>query len=1858
VTIRIDAWIRQGWGSRRLRVRADRVRDARNWVAAAAAYGLYLDRRPNDGPIWVQRGNCLKEAGQYDAALQAYLRAEALRPRDSDVQLQLGHLSKLRGDPGGALGHYRRALAFDAANDDARREADALAGAPPAADPAVMARPAAKATDLWAETGADLDAEFERLAIDDDALAQAAAAPRLPPQYYIARLADDPHDRDAWSGLTQRLTGSPALDGDPALHRAIAETPDNAELLFQLARVLLRAGQPACARQALHRAYDIEPRLGIAHELRRAGATLDRPEDSPPPRAETPSIFLDITDLLHVLGERATVTGIQRVQCNLVEHVLAMAPSARPPSFVLWHDQRLWRLAPEDIVAALAHTDPYDLDGRRRLLQRAKDRSLRLSPSAGDAVVSTGVTYLTPDISACGQALKQVGVRLGAILYDFIPLTHPELVHPANTLEFGAAISDMVVQLDFAVTISEFTRAEAIRLMEAGGYAPIPMRAVPLAHSLTAPPADGFEAKARWGGRIAHLKGRPFVLCVGTFSAHKNQALLYEVWRQLAERGVEPPLLVLVGHRAFGVEDLFRSLETTRHLGGRVRVLEGLDDAQMATLYDACLFTIFPSKVEGWGLPVGESLAHGKVCVASDAASIPEVGGPLVIYIDPHNPRGAADVIGELLRDPDRRIFLESRIKAHFKARSWTDHARDLVSALTDLTATKANGHAFGTEPVALPAGATLKIGQPTLTWEHGDALPPRADQAMAVLGRLLLGEGWRPREHWGVWMDGSRARLSFVADAAPGAPITVALQLRAAQWARGNQVVVRAACGAVTTVGLPPIWSQEHQRSTPRNLVVLLDCVAGRGGKVELTVDVLGPPAPTWWGEPRPLVLGLVRLMFVKPDPAAAGLEPNQPLTPGVFAGSAPPRLTVLSLRAVEAALRRRLVLAGGWRQDDDGAWLNAPTARLAFVAAAAPGTAVRLVVSTRRRGDGNLSVDIAAPGGEPSRFELTSGEDRADLWVDAVVPADRRLEIDIGAAPAGGGQPAGVELAVTSVLYGLRKSAADRLELMEAVFYPPPSLAGPALIEAQRQSMGFVVAGHIKGSYSLALINRRLALALDEQNPGSVRIEQVEGHRHKDLADTPADETERLSALAARPPHAEGPVVAISQHWPVWSRPEESDLNLAFLHWEEGLVPRAMVTQLNNDFDGVLAPTRSVAKSLVDSGVVRPIAVVSDGPDVGVLLEAGARRLASRPAAQPSPERRFTFLHVSSCFPRKGVDVLLRAYAAAFTRDDPVRLVIKGFPNPHNDVEAQIAALRAANPAAPQIGFINEDLPREDIDDLLLAADAVVLPTRGEGFNLPALEALAAGAPVIATGFGGHMDFLDDDVARVIDFSFAQSQSHVASPGSTWVEPDADDLAKAMREAFDRAVRGERPPEDRARRGWERARQVGDAADWAQRVREASLSILRTPANLTPKVAWVSTWNVRCGIAEYSAMLLAHYPEARANVTVLCDGRTAREGLGDAHGPPAHVAWELSQPPSMERLAQEIDAIGADTVVIQHQPGLIAWPDLINLLRHPRLARRRVVVELHTVYELPGLGTAEAADIVSALRIADRVLVHTVRDLNTMKAYGLVDNVTLFPHGVSQPGDAPQAARHAGSAPLIGSYGFFLPGKGLDELIRALAIVRHRRPGARLRLVNAEFPDRVSQEEIARCRKLAARLNLVDAIEWRTEFLANDESHRLLHDCDLVVLAHQGTRESASGAVRVALASGAPVAVTPIPIFDDTRPATAPLPGTDAASIAAGIEALLADRDERARLQERARTWTAAYAWQGLAERLAGMLAGLAAAAAMPAAPLTPAAEHSATTAPEADIAPDSRGERPTGKSPRPAIPAADIAGGVFLA
>jgi FkbM family methyltransferase len=744
-----------------------------------------------------------------------------------------------------------------------------------------------------------------------------------------------------------------------------------------------------------------------------------------------------------------------------------------------------------------------------------------------------------------------------------------------------------------------------------------------------------------------------------------------------------------------------------------------------------------------------------------------------------------------------------------------------------------------------------------------------------------------------------------------------------------------------------------------------------------------------------------------------------------------------------------------------------------------------------------------------------------------------------------------------------------------------PPVSADTQAVLSS---SMQLTVTGHVNGSYSLAAINRALALALDIARPGRVRLAPVEGGPTTDLGRVPISELVEIEALVARPKPVTAPHVVISQHYPVYTPSERGDLTLAYFFWEESVVPQETIRVLNTNFDAILAPTVFVAKTLIDSGLSRSVRVIGFAPRLEAFhaLATTHRVRGGRP---------FTFLHVSSGFPRKGIDALLLAYARAFRSADRVDLIIKVFPNPHNTVRLQVADWQAANRDAPAITLIDCDSTDEEILQLYRNVDAVVLPTRGEGFNIPAAEAMAAGLPLIVTGYGGHLDFCNSSV-RLIDYSFAPSGSHLSASGSLWAEPDVDDLIRALSDAA--SHRSSRP----------RPARLPEAGSFAEGIIEAAAELLLLAPFPPLRIGWVSSWGVRCGIAEYSRHLLDAMlaRDEDLEVTLLCDKRTdadAREALDATIRP----CWDLFPPHGAEPLARAVAEVDPDVLVIQHQPGLITWEALAQLLGAASLKERPVVVVLHTTQRILDIAEDDRCAVIAALGGVARVMVHTINDVNRLKALGLVENVTMIPQGaltMDEPATVPVVAKNEGSI-VIGCYGFFVKDKGIMQLIEAVAQLRDHYGELRLRLVNAQYDETESAREIARCRTVAETAGLDAVVEWHTDFLPDVESRRLLADCDLVVLPYQVSKEGSSAALRMAMSAGSPVAVTPLPLFDEAGAAAFRFASPDSAAIAQGIAFLLDRPKQRQAMQAEMRLWMADRAWPVIAERFQGMLRGL---------------------------------------------------------
>ena len=763
--------------------------------------------------------------------------------------------------------------------------------------------------------------------------------------------------------------------------------------------------------------------------------------------------------------------------------------------------------------------------------------------------------------------------------------------------------------------------------------------------------------------------------------------------------------------------------------------------------------------------------------------------------------------------------------------------------------------------------------------------------------------------------------------------------------------------------------------------------------------------------------------------------------------------------------------------------------------------------------------------------------------------------------------------------------------------------------------------IEGPFDSSYSLALVNREFAQGLV-----SCGIE-VALHSKEGSGDFEPDahfleqypELEVLRSRAAEIPPNHAAVLSRNLYPPNVTNMQGRVNALHCWAWEESALPREWVADFNAHLSGMTVTSNFVRKALLDNGVRVPVVVTGNGVDHW-------QRVQPDDAFQvPEALKQFVYLHVSSCFPRKGIDSLIEAYGQAFTNDDDVSLLIKTFPNPHNRVHELLASARTKYANYPHVVVVEADLSPEQLKALMKSGDALVAPSRGEGFGLPLAEAMLMDIPVITTAYGGQMDFCSEETAWCVDFEFARAYTHFAMPNSVWAEPKVASLVEQL-VAVKCALPEARLAKCAAAQAlllekytWQKvARRASDAALGWQTGRNKSR--INQPER---RLAWVSTWGTRCGIARYSENLLAHCswplrvfaPEISHDAEVPVETEALSRGV-------CKRCWRDDGADDLARLSVGIDGLTATAVVIQFNYGFFSFAALTAFIEEQKSRGRAVVVMLHATEDPPQMPERQLRHLVPALALCDRVLVHGVADLNNLKRLGLISNTAIIPHGIldwapardrranaltpasskqmssgissdipSRLGERPSGNDAAVSLPPaevnqavvrrptlsfsdvgdkgdessaileIASFGFFLPHKGLSELVEAMSLLKHQGLACRLLMLNAQYPSEVSERALAGVRARIKQLDLESVVTVDTGFYSDQQCLERLSAVDLVVFPYQQTGESSSAAVRQALASGSPVALTPLNTFQDVHAAAYLLPGCEPRELADGL-------------------------------------------------------------------------------------------------
>ena len=387
-------------------------------------------------------------------------------------------------------------------------------------------------------------------------------------------------------------------------------------------------------------------------------------------RPEMPAILIDISRLLFRRFAKRLPTGIDRVSIEYLRRykgaaravlsygglhvVLPMAASTR--LFALLSDESaapLWREVLPLLVAigkgALAEGD------------------LR-----GAILFNTGHMGLGDGRYA--EGLRRRGVRPVFMVHDLIPITHPEYCRAGEMEKHGKRMRNVLSMAHGIIANSADTLFHLTAFADAQGRRLPPAVVAPLAPGATAAPAG------------ARPMAEPYFVVLSTIEPRKNHLMLLQLWRRMAQtRGAGAPRLVIIGQRGWECENVVDMLERCAPLQGLVFEYSRCSDAELATFLHHAEALLFPSFVEGYGMPLIEALAAGVPVIASDLAVFREFAADIPEYADPLDPQRWLALVDAYSEPRSTKRQAQRERLRHFHLPTWGQHFACTDALLTAL---------------------------------------------------------------------------------------------------------------------------------------------------------------------------------------------------------------------------------------------------------------------------------------------------------------------------------------------------------------------------------------------------------------------------------------------------------------------------------------------------------------------------------------------------------------------------------------------------------------------------------------------------------------------------------------------------------------------------------------------------------------------------------------------------------------------------------------------------------------------------------------------------------------------------------------------------------------------------------------------------------------------------------------------------------------------------------------------------------------------------------------------------------------------------------------------------------------------
>jgi alpha-1,3-rhamnosyl/mannosyltransferase len=334
--------------------------------------------------------------------------------------------------------------------------------------------------------------------------------------------------------------------------------------------------------------------------------------------------------------------------------------------------------APDDVSCVLFALDDF-ASAYPGLVAGSPTVSLRLSGRLKGLRVAAEHAWLPAQLRrrrvdvvhhAGGTMPASAGKPAVVTVHDLQPLDVPANFPPARVRYLRWALPRVARKASVVVTPSSFVRSRMVELLGAD-----PDRVMVVAHGVArgqpGPPIDEVRRRYRLDG--------PFFVFPAITYVHKNHLLLVRAFAPVA--AAHPEVTLVFAGRAGPSESVVAAEIGRLGLDDRVRRLGRIPAGDLASMLGNAVALVFPSRYEGFGLPVVEAMAAGCPVIAADVTALPEVVGAGGRLLDPDDEAGWAAAMAELLTDPGARELWAAAARRRAGSFSWTATATGVLTA-------------------------------------------------------------------------------------------------------------------------------------------------------------------------------------------------------------------------------------------------------------------------------------------------------------------------------------------------------------------------------------------------------------------------------------------------------------------------------------------------------------------------------------------------------------------------------------------------------------------------------------------------------------------------------------------------------------------------------------------------------------------------------------------------------------------------------------------------------------------------------------------------------------------------------------------------------------------------------------------------------------------------------------------------------------------------------------------------------------------------------------------------------------------------------------------------------------------------